>query len=68
MGSSNFSQTILGEAVGGAVTQLASQLDQNADRLPKQTVSINGLVADANGGTVSMSVRVPVCVWETSFR
>ncbi|MFL6302743.1 MAG: CsgG/HfaB family protein, partial [Candidatus Sulfotelmatobacter sp.] len=32
MGSSNFSQTILGEAVGSAVTQVASQLQQNASR------------------------------------
>jgi curli biogenesis system outer membrane secretion channel CsgG len=56
MGSSNFSETILGEAVSGAVTQLASQLEQNADRLPKQTVSVSGLIADASSGSVVINV------------
>jgi curli biogenesis system outer membrane secretion channel CsgG len=56
MGSSNFSQTILGEAVGSAVTQLSGQLEQNADRLPKQTININGLVADATGDTLIVNV------------
>jgi curli biogenesis system outer membrane secretion channel CsgG len=56
MGSSNFSQTILGEAVSGAVTQLASQLEQNADRLPKETVNISGQIADATGDTVVINV------------
>jgi curli biogenesis system outer membrane secretion channel CsgG len=56
MGSSNFSQTILGEAVTSAVAQLAAQLDQNADRLPRQTVAISGLVADASGDTLVMNI------------
>lgn len=56
MGSSNFSQTILGEAVSSAVTQLASQLEQNADRLPKETVKVNGLIADATGDSIVINV------------
>jgi curli biogenesis system outer membrane secretion channel CsgG len=56
MGSSNFSQTILGEAVGSAVTQVASQLQQNASRLPHETVQVQGLVADAAGDTMVINV------------
>lgn len=56
MGSSNFSQTILGEAVSGAVTQLATGLDQKADSLPTHTVAVKGLVADATDGTLVVNV------------
>jgi hypothetical protein len=56
MGSSNFSQTIIGEAVTEAVRQVAGQLDQNADRLPKQTIQVKGLVADATGNTITINV------------
>src|SRR6185437_12267899 len=56
MGSSNFSQTIIGEAVTEAVTQVAGQLDQNAGRLPKQTVHVQGLVADATGNNITINV------------
>ena len=56
MRSSNFAATILGEATAQAVTQLASQLDQNAAKLPTTKVSIEGLVADATGGTIILNV------------
>jgi curli biogenesis system outer membrane secretion channel CsgG len=56
MGSSNFGQTILGEAVKGAVTNLGTQLDQDAGKIPHTTVQINGLVADATGNTVVINV------------
>ncbi len=56
MGSSNFSQTILGEAVGDAVTQVASQLEQNAGRLPHETVHVEGLVADATSDDIIVNV------------
>ena len=56
MGSSNFGQTILGEAVKGAVANLATQLDQDASKIPHTTVQINGLVADATGNTVVINV------------
>lgn len=56
MGSSNFSQTILGEAVSSAVTQVASQLEQNASRMPHQTVQVQGLVADATGDAMVINV------------
>ena len=56
MTSSNFANTILGEAVGQAVQSLASQLQQNATRLPTKVVAIDGLVADASGGTLILNV------------
>jgi curli biogenesis system outer membrane secretion channel CsgG len=56
MRSSNFANTILGEAVSGAVTQLGSQLDQSAGKLPARQVVINGLVADASGGSLVLNI------------
>src|SRR5579875_1584799 len=48
MSSSNFANTLLGEAVHQAVNSLAQQLVSDASRLPTTTVSIEGLVADAS--------------------
>jgi len=56
MSSKNFADTILGEAVGQAVGSLSGQLQENASRLPTRTISIDGLVADASGGTVILNV------------
>lgn len=56
MSSSNFANTILGEAVSTAVTQTAKQLEQNASALPTRAVKINGLVADASGGSLVLNV------------
>jgi len=56
MKSSNFANTILGEAVGQAVTSLASQLQESSGRLPARVVKIDGLVADATGGVLVLNV------------
>jgi curli biogenesis system outer membrane secretion channel CsgG len=56
MGSSNFSQTILGEAVGKAVTDTATQLDSAAGNLPTVKIVVSGLVADATGNTLIINV------------
>ena len=56
MSSSNFANTILGEAVHQAVGTVAQQLDQNADRMPTVTVKVEGLVADATEGTLVLNV------------
>jgi curli biogenesis system outer membrane secretion channel CsgG len=56
MRSSNFASTILGEATSQAVTQLSTQLNQNASRLPTTKVSVQGLVADATGGVLILNV------------
>ena len=56
MGSSNFAQTILGEAVKAAVTDTATQLDTAAGNLPTVKVSVSGLVADVSGNTLIINV------------
>jgi curli biogenesis system outer membrane secretion channel CsgG len=56
MGSSNFGQTILGEAVQAAVTDAATQLDTAAGNLPTVKVSVSGLVADVSGNTLIINV------------
>ncbi len=56
MTSSNFSQTIIGEAVDKATTDLCAQLNEQAGKLPNRVVTINGLVADATGGTLVLNV------------
>ena len=51
MGSSNFAQTIIGEATTKAVTDLATNLNADSAKLPTiaaPTVTVNGLVADAS--------------------
>src|SRR6202011_1723633 len=47
MGSSNFGQTILGEAVKAAVGDTATQLDNKAANLPTVKVSVSALVGAA---------------------
>jgi curli biogenesis system outer membrane secretion channel CsgG len=57
MKSSNFSNTIIGEATGKAVLDLASKLESKAATLPTTVVQISGIVADASSdGTVIINV------------
>jgi curli biogenesis system outer membrane secretion channel CsgG len=56
MKSSNFANTILGEAVGQAVSSVASQLQDKSGQLPARVVIIDGLVADASGGELVLNV------------
>jgi len=57
MKSSNFAQTILGEATTKTVQDLAKQLDAKAAGLPTETVHISGMVADASpDGTLILNV------------
>jgi curli biogenesis system outer membrane secretion channel CsgG len=56
MGSSNFANSILGEAVNAAVANLGQQLDDKADSLPTVKVEVSGLVADATGNTLIFNV------------
>ena len=63
MGSSNFSQSILGEAVKQSVNQLATNLDAKAPTLPAPEAPkvaaappLDGMVADASGGEVIVNV------------
>ncbi len=56
MSSSNFANTVLGEATAAAVTQLCSQLNAYAGRLPSKVVTIDGLVADVSGNALVLNV------------
>lgn len=56
MTSSNFGQTILGEAVLQAVNSLADQLNANAAVLPTHKVEVSGLIADVSGNTLVLNV------------
>ena len=56
MGSSNFAQSILGEAVNASVANLGQQLDDKADSLPTVKVVVAGLVADVESNTLILNV------------
>ena len=56
MTSSNFANTVLGEAVNNAAQKLATELDGNASRLPTTVVSLNGLVADVSGNSLVLNI------------
>jgi curli biogenesis system outer membrane secretion channel CsgG len=57
MKSSNFANTLLGEAVTKTVNDLATQLEQKASAIPTKTVEVSGLIADAQpDGTVIINV------------
>lgn len=57
MRSTNFANSILGEAVSASVKSVAQQLEAKAGALPTRTVSIEGMVADAAAdGTIVVNV------------
>jgi curli biogenesis system outer membrane secretion channel CsgG len=56
MRSSNFANTILGEAVGQAVDSVATQLQEKSGQLPSHVLQIDGLVADATGGELVLNI------------
>jgi curli biogenesis system outer membrane secretion channel CsgG len=59
MSSSNFAQTIIGEAVKGAVNQLGAELDARASSLPVNEtprMAVSGMVADVSGNDLVLNV------------
>jgi curli biogenesis system outer membrane secretion channel CsgG len=62
MGSSNFANTILGEAVRKAVDDTGSQLDGAVDKIQTVKMEVNGLVADVSGNTLILNVGKKVGV------
>src|SRR6516225_6712527 len=56
MGSSNFANTILGEAVHKAVDDTGTQLDAAVEKVPTIKLEVNGLVADVSGNTLIINV------------
>jgi curli biogenesis system outer membrane secretion channel CsgG len=55
-GSSDFQQTIIGEAVKQAVNQMSSGLITDSTKFEARTISVNGLVAAVDGGQVIVNV------------
>jgi curli biogenesis system outer membrane secretion channel CsgG len=55
-GDSNFQQTIIGEAVKLAVTDMSAQLVAGAPKLVARTIVVQGLVAAVDGGQVVLNV------------
>ena len=56
MGGSNFSQTIIGEAVSDAVNSVASQLHANSGKVTARGVKIAGRVIDVAGSELTLDV------------
>jgi curli biogenesis system outer membrane secretion channel CsgG len=56
MGSSDFQDTILGEATRAAVQDLTTQLVSQADKVRATQVVISGMVADVAGNTVIINI------------
>ena len=56
MTSSDFRETILGEATESAIGQLTGQLVRSAGRITARVVPVDGLVADVDGATVVLNV------------
>lgn len=55
-GSSDFQQTILGEAVNSAVKQMSGELIADNGKLVARTVNVEGLVAAVDGGQIVLNV------------
>ncbi len=49
-GSSNFQQTILGEAVNAAVQEMSTGLIADIGKLQTRTIMVSGLIAAVDGG------------------
>ena len=56
MSSSNFAETIIGEAVSDAVNSVASQLHERSARITPRVMKIEGRVADVEGNELIMNV------------
>ena len=56
MTSSNFANTIIGEAVNKAVEPVARELESSADRIATTKIEVDGLVADYANGTLIINV------------
>jgi curli biogenesis system outer membrane secretion channel CsgG len=55
-GSSDFQQTIIGEAVKAAVDQMTAGVIGSADKLQMRIVKVEGLVAAVDGGQIVLNV------------
>ena len=55
-GSSDFQQTIIGEAVNAAVKQMSTELIADNTKLEARTINVEGVVAAVDGGQVVLNV------------
>ncbi|HVP52169.1 MAG TPA: CsgG/HfaB family protein [Terriglobales bacterium] len=55
-GSSDFQQTILGEAVNAAVKQMSGELIADNTKLVARTINVEGVVAAVDGGQIVLNV------------
>lgn len=55
-GSSDFQQTIIGEAVKAAVEQTSTQVIASRDKLVTRTIVVEGLIAAVDGGQIILNV------------
>lgn len=56
MGSSDFQNTIIGEAVKSAVTDMTTELIADKDKLVARTIVVEGLVAAVDSGQIILNV------------
>jgi curli biogenesis system outer membrane secretion channel CsgG len=54
--ASNFGQTLLGEAVTQAVTDVGGQLGASVANVPTRKVEVSGVVADVSGSTLIINI------------
>jgi len=57
-GSSDFQQTIIGEAVKAAVDEMSTGVIGSADKLQARVIKVEGLVAAVDGGDIVLNVGV----------
>lgn len=55
-GSSNFQNTIIGEATKNAVDQLSTQVIGDASKVSVRTISVEGIVASVDSGQIVLNV------------
>jgi hypothetical protein len=55
-GSSDFQNTIIGEAVKAAVDQMTTEVIAGKDKLVARTIVVSGLVAAVDGGQIVLNV------------
>ena len=55
-GSSNFQETIIGEATKAATDKLSADLISNASKVSIRTIKIDGLIAAIDGGQIILNV------------
>lgn len=56
MSSTNFANSIIGEATAAAVDNLRGELVAGASKLPDKVINIDGLIADVSGNTLIINV------------